>query len=57
NPDSMSRSLETSDLILEELTTEIGLHDSIPTEIDDGYYDLEGDILIFGTCSYRRDIL
>ncbi|GJZ62882.1 hypothetical protein Tco_0619303 [Tanacetum coccineum] len=45
NPDSVSRSLETSDLILEELTSEIGLNDSIPTEIDDGYYDLEGDIL------------
>nr|GEU31330.1 hypothetical protein [Tanacetum cinerariifolium] len=45
NPDSMSRSLETSDLILEELTTEIGLDDSIPTQIDDGYYDSEGDIL------------
>ncbi|GKB67150.1 hypothetical protein Tco_0928562 [Tanacetum coccineum] len=57
NPDSVSRSLETSDLILEELTAEIGLDDSILTEIDDGYYDLEGDILIFGTCSYRRDIL
>ncbi|GJZ20775.1 hypothetical protein Tco_0557365 [Tanacetum coccineum] len=45
NPDSMSRSLKTSDLILEELTAEIGLDDSIPTEIDDGYYDSEGDIL------------
>ncbi|GKC77833.1 hypothetical protein Tco_1128607 [Tanacetum coccineum] len=45
SPDSMSRSLETSDLILEELTAEIGLDDSIPTEIDDGYYDSEGDIL------------
>ncbi|GJW66233.1 hypothetical protein Tco_0120657 [Tanacetum coccineum] len=45
NPDSVSRSLETSDLILEELTVEIGLDDSIPTEIDDGYYDSEGDIL------------
>ncbi|GKE62210.1 hypothetical protein Tco_1512577, partial [Tanacetum coccineum] len=41
----MSRSIETSNLILEELTAEIGLDDSIPTEIDDGYYDLEGDIL------------
>ncbi|GJZ05667.1 hypothetical protein Tco_0539460 [Tanacetum coccineum] len=45
NPDSVSRSLETSDLILEELTAEIGLDDSIPTKIDDGYYDSEGDIL------------
>ncbi|GJZ41339.1 hypothetical protein Tco_0588225 [Tanacetum coccineum] len=45
NPDSVSRSLETSELILEELTDEIGLDDSIPTEIDDGYYDSEGDIL------------
>nr|GFD28008.1 hypothetical protein [Tanacetum cinerariifolium] len=45
NPDSVSRSLETSDLILEELTTEIGLEDSIPTKINDGYYDSEGDIL------------
>ncbi|GKD40907.1 hypothetical protein Tco_1261114 [Tanacetum coccineum] len=45
--DSMSRSIETSDLILEELTTEIGLDDSIPTDIDDMYYDSEGDILYF----------
>nr|GEZ37891.1 hypothetical protein [Tanacetum cinerariifolium] len=45
NLDSMSRSLETSDFNLEELTAEIGLDDSIPTEIDDGYYDSEGDIL------------
>nr|GEY81511.1 retrovirus-related Pol polyprotein from transposon TNT 1-94 [Tanacetum cinerariifolium] len=45
NPDSVSRSLETSDLILEELTAEIGLDDSIPIEIDDGYYNSEGDIL------------
>nr|GEU42232.1 hypothetical protein [Tanacetum cinerariifolium] len=45
NPDSVSRSLETSDLNLEELSTEIGLDDSIPTEIDDVYYDSEGDIL------------
>nr|GEV30826.1 NAC domain-containing protein [Tanacetum cinerariifolium] len=45
NPDSVSRSLETSDLILEELTAEIGLDDSISIEIDDGYYDSEGDIL------------
>ncbi|GJY88311.1 hypothetical protein Tco_0502939 [Tanacetum coccineum] len=47
NSDLMSRSIETSDLILEELTTEIGLYDLIPTEIDDGYYDSEGDILYF----------
>nr|GEY83273.1 hypothetical protein [Tanacetum cinerariifolium] len=45
NPDSMFRSLETIDLNLEELTAEIDLDDSIPTEIDDGYYDSEGDIL------------
>ncbi|GKC21158.1 hypothetical protein Tco_1023308, partial [Tanacetum coccineum] len=45
NPDSVSRSLKTSDLILEVLTAKIGLEDSIPTEIDDGYYDSEGDIL------------
>nr|GEX10199.1 NAC domain-containing protein [Tanacetum cinerariifolium] len=45
NPDSVSRSLETSDLILEELTTNIGLDDSIPTKIDDRYYDSKGDIL------------
>ncbi|GJV70500.1 hypothetical protein Tco_1490495 [Tanacetum coccineum] len=45
NSDSVSRSLETSDLILEELTAEIGLDDSVPTEINDGYYDSEGDIL------------
>nr|GEV46952.1 hypothetical protein [Tanacetum cinerariifolium] len=47
NSDSMFRSIETSDLIFEELTTEIGLDDSIPTEIDDGYYDSDGDILYF----------
>ncbi|GJT92502.1 hypothetical protein Tco_1081347 [Tanacetum coccineum] len=47
NSDSMSRSIETSDLILEELTAEIGLDDSIPTDIDDRYYDSEGDILFF----------
>ncbi|GJT31551.1 hypothetical protein Tco_0921970 [Tanacetum coccineum] len=45
NLDSVSRSLYTSDLILEELTVVISLDDSIPTEIDDGYYDSEGDIL------------
>ncbi|GKB14469.1 hypothetical protein Tco_0848392 [Tanacetum coccineum] len=47
NSDLMDKSVEISDLILEELTTEIGLDDSILTEIDDGYYDLEGDILYF----------
>ncbi|GJS01476.1 hypothetical protein Tco_0317984 [Tanacetum coccineum] len=40
NSDSMSRSSETSDLF-EELTTEIGLDDSISTDIDDRYYDSE----------------
>ncbi|GJY73261.1 hypothetical protein Tco_0477692 [Tanacetum coccineum] len=45
NPDSVSKSLETSDLNLEELTAEIGLDDSIPTKIDDGYYDSDGGIL------------
>ncbi|GJY89860.1 hypothetical protein Tco_0505056 [Tanacetum coccineum] len=45
NPGSVSRSLKTRDLNLEELTAEIGLDDSIPTEIDDGYYDSEEDIL------------
>ncbi|GKD54694.1 hypothetical protein Tco_1288081 [Tanacetum coccineum] len=43
NFDSMSRSIKTSDLILEELTTKIGQDDSIPTEIDNGYYDSEGE--------------
>ncbi|GJY96030.1 hypothetical protein Tco_0512391 [Tanacetum coccineum] len=46
NSDSMSRSSETSDLF-EELTTEIGLDDSISTYIDYRYYDSEGDILYF----------
>ncbi|GJZ13321.1 hypothetical protein Tco_0548551 [Tanacetum coccineum] len=46
NSDSMSRSSETSDLF-EELIAEFGLDDSIPTEIDDRYHDLEGDILYF----------
>ncbi|GKB90490.1 hypothetical protein Tco_0962762, partial [Tanacetum coccineum] len=47
NSDSISRPIETSDLILEELTTEIGLDDSISTDIDDRYYDSEGDTLYF----------
>ncbi|GJS86391.1 hypothetical protein Tco_0769027 [Tanacetum coccineum] len=47
NSDSMSRSIETSDLILEELIIEIGLDDLIPIKINDGYYDSEGDILYF----------
>ncbi|GJW94682.1 hypothetical protein Tco_0174354 [Tanacetum coccineum] len=42
NSDSMSRPIETSDLILKELTVEIGLDDSIPIEIDDRNYDSEG---------------
>nr|GEW75087.1 hypothetical protein [Tanacetum cinerariifolium]GEW85735.1 hypothetical protein [Tanacetum cinerariifolium] len=45
NHDLVSRSLETSDLNLEELTAEIGIDDYIPTEIDDGYYASEGYIL------------
>nr|GEV79739.1 NAC domain-containing protein [Tanacetum cinerariifolium] len=45
NPHSMSRFLKTNDLNLEELTAEIGLDDSIPIKINDGYYDSEGDIL------------
>nr|GEV53143.1 NAC domain-containing protein [Tanacetum cinerariifolium] len=45
NPKSVSKSLETSDLNLKELNAEIGLDDLIPTKIDDGYYDSEGDIL------------
>nr|GEU73890.1 hypothetical protein [Tanacetum cinerariifolium] len=44
-PNLVSRSLETSDLNLEEITAEIGLDDSITTEIDNGYYDSEGHIL------------
>ncbi|GKC07087.1 hypothetical protein Tco_0998697 [Tanacetum coccineum] len=44
-PRHLVKSIETSNLILEELTIDIGLDDSIPTEIDDGYYDLEGYIL------------
>ncbi|GKC59162.1 hypothetical protein Tco_1086760 [Tanacetum coccineum] len=43
----MSRPIVTSDLILEELTTEIGLDDFISTDIDGRYYDSEGDILYF----------
>ncbi|GJW04573.1 hypothetical protein Tco_1563429 [Tanacetum coccineum] len=46
NSDSMSRSSETSDLF-EELIAEFGLDDSIPTKIDERYYDSEGDILYF----------
>nr|GEZ34775.1 hypothetical protein [Tanacetum cinerariifolium] len=47
NFDLISRLIETSDLILEELTTKIGLDDSISTDINDGYYYLEGDNLYF----------
>ncbi|GJW08596.1 hypothetical protein Tco_1571019 [Tanacetum coccineum] len=47
NSDSMSRPIENSDLILEELTTEIGLDDLISTDIDDRYYASEGNILYF----------
>ncbi|GJQ90236.1 hypothetical protein Tco_0001375 [Tanacetum coccineum] len=47
NSDSMSRPIVTSDLILEELITEISLDDSISTDIDDRNYDSEGDILYF----------
>ncbi|GJT45376.1 hypothetical protein Tco_0954091 [Tanacetum coccineum] len=46
NSDLMSRSIETSDLF-EELIAEIGLDDLMPIEIDDMYYDSEGDILFF----------
>ncbi|GKA49342.1 hypothetical protein Tco_0742415 [Tanacetum coccineum] len=46
NSDSMSRSSETSD-IHEELITEFGLDDLIPTKIDDRYHDSEGDTLFF----------
>ncbi|GKB00153.1 hypothetical protein Tco_0828146 [Tanacetum coccineum] len=46
NSDLMSRSSEISELF-EELITEFGLNDSIPTEIDDRYHDSEGDILYF----------
>nr|GFA99668.1 hypothetical protein [Tanacetum cinerariifolium] len=45
NSNSMSRSFETSDFLLEELTAEIGLDNSIPKKINDGYYDSHGDIL------------
>ncbi|GJV60110.1 retrotransposon protein, putative, unclassified [Tanacetum coccineum] len=41
----LNKSVNTSETLLEELTAEIGLDDSIPIEIDDGYYDSEGDIL------------
>ncbi|GJU81042.1 hypothetical protein Tco_1283407 [Tanacetum coccineum] len=47
NSDSMSRPIVTNDLILEELTTEIGLDDLISTDIDGRYYNSDGDILYF----------
>ncbi|GKA85528.1 hypothetical protein Tco_0807182 [Tanacetum coccineum] len=47
NSDSMSRPIETSDLILEEFTTKIVLDDSISTDIDGRYYDSKGDTLYF----------
>ncbi|GKE45478.1 hypothetical protein Tco_1472762 [Tanacetum coccineum] len=46
NSDSMPRSSENSDLF-EELISEFGLDDSIPTEIDDRCHDSEGDTLYF----------
>ncbi|GKC45503.1 hypothetical protein Tco_1063225 [Tanacetum coccineum] len=46
NSDSMSRSIETSDLILEELTAEIGLDDLIPTDIVIVYYGSRGILKI-----------
>ncbi|GJV17129.1 hypothetical protein Tco_1362452 [Tanacetum coccineum] len=53
NSDSMSRSIETSELILEELTVEIGLDDSILTEIDDGIpYDREDLRACFQSSNY-----
>ncbi|GJT11833.1 hypothetical protein Tco_0858875 [Tanacetum coccineum] len=39
------KGVKVGQVLLEELTDEIGLDDSIPTEIDDGYYDSEVDIL------------
>ncbi|GJY14400.1 hypothetical protein Tco_0384822 [Tanacetum coccineum] len=45
NPNSVSRSLETSDLNLEDLTAEIALDDSIPTKIDYGYQVYQGRLL------------
>ncbi|GJU63000.1 hypothetical protein Tco_1244835 [Tanacetum coccineum] len=56
NPDLVSRSLETRDLILEELTTEIGLDDLIPTEIDDGYYDSEETFYFWNICLSKRHL-
>ncbi|GJZ44126.1 hypothetical protein Tco_0591381 [Tanacetum coccineum] len=49
-PKVFDEPLGNSDLmssLLEELIAEIGLDNSIPTGIDDGYYDSEGDILYF----------
>ncbi|GJR86299.1 hypothetical protein Tco_0210310 [Tanacetum coccineum] len=46
NSNSMSRSSETSNLF-EEFIAKIGLDNSIPTGIDDRYYDSDGDILYF----------
>nr|GEY98372.1 hypothetical protein [Tanacetum cinerariifolium] len=46
NFNSMPRSSENSKLF-EELITEFGLEDSIPTEIDDRCHDSKGDILYF----------
>nr|GEW70456.1 hypothetical protein [Tanacetum cinerariifolium] len=46
NFDSMPRSSKNSDLF-EELISEFGLDDLIPTEIDDRCHDSKGDILYF----------
>ncbi|GJX42464.1 hypothetical protein Tco_0257454 [Tanacetum coccineum] len=45
NSDSMSRPIVTSDLILEELTTEIGLDDLISIDIDDTSSDVSQALL------------
>nr|GEZ68652.1 hypothetical protein [Tanacetum cinerariifolium] len=53
NHDSVSRSLETSDLNLEEVATKVSLDNSIPSEIGDGIlYDREDHYACFQSSNH-----
>ncbi|GJV48190.1 hypothetical protein Tco_1438402 [Tanacetum coccineum] len=57
NSNSMSRSIKTSDLILKEPTTEIGLDDSIQTEINDGITIQRVTFFILNNCLMNIHLL
>ncbi|GKC84426.1 hypothetical protein Tco_1140143 [Tanacetum coccineum] len=57
NSNLMSRLIETSDLILEELTIEIGLDDSIQTEINDGITIQRVTFFILNNCLMKIHLL